>query len=233
MRHNQAWIYKANRNWFNMSARKIPKNYRNVTGIVSSQKAIGQAGFESSLERDFICLIEFSPEVEDFEVQPIRIEWKDEAEKKRSYVPDVLVNYTKSSNRVPCLFEVKYRKDLAENWKELKPKFRKALAFARGKGWRFKIVTEVEIRTPLLDNARFLLPYTMRGPGDEGYMELLDLELRARRESTPRELIQAIFQDEWNQARLLPTLWYLVGTFQIRCDLAEPLNMNSTLRYVP
>ena len=39
-----------------MPVRKIPKNYRNVTGVAAHSKADGPAAFESTLERDFITL---------------------------------------------------------------------------------------------------------------------------------------------------------------------------------
>ena len=42
-----------------MPVRKIPKNYRNVTGVAAHRKADGPAMFESTLERDFIALLEF------------------------------------------------------------------------------------------------------------------------------------------------------------------------------
>jgi len=233
MRKNNVRIYNLNRYWFNMSARKIPKNYRNVTGIAANIKSVGAAAFESTLERDFLSLIEFSPEVESIEVQPVTINWIDAAGKNRRYTPDVLVHYTKASGRVPTLFEVKYRSDLAENWSVLKPKFMKARSFAKKRGWRFKLVTEVEIRTHLLETARFLLPFTRQGPGSEAYMELLDTKLKELQRATPRKLLAEVFDDEWNQAKLLPTLWYLVGTFQIGCELSEPINMKSQIWYLP
>ena len=40
-----------------MPIRKIPKNYRNITGIAPYDKAIGIAAYESSLERDFLTLL--------------------------------------------------------------------------------------------------------------------------------------------------------------------------------
>ena len=42
-----------------MPIRKIPKNYSNVTGIAAHSKSDGQAMFESTLERDFLMLLEF------------------------------------------------------------------------------------------------------------------------------------------------------------------------------
>lgn len=233
MGNNMSKTHNANRYWFDMSARRIPKNYRNVTGIAAHKKSKEIAAFESTLERDFLSLIEFSPDVESFDVQPITIEWEDASGKKRRYTPDALVHFTGKSGRPPTLFEVKYRDDLAQNWKELKPKFKQAISYAKQQGWRFKIASEVEVRTPLLDAARFLLPYTKQGPGPESYMELLDSKLKEFRKTTPRKLLEAIFKDEWNQAKILPTLWYLVGTFQIGCELSEPLTMKSEIWYLP
>jgi hypothetical protein len=233
MGNNMDKLYNANRYWFNMSARKIPKNYRNVTGIAAHRKSLDIASFESTLERDFLYLIEFSPDVESFEVQPVTIEWKNSDGRTRRYTPDVLVHFTSKSRRPPTLFEVKYRDDLSKNWKELKPRFKQAISYAKRHGWRFKIASEVEIRTTLLETARFLLPFTRQGPGPEAYMELLDGKLKKLHKTTPRELLQAAFKDEWNQAKLLPTLWYLVGTFQIGCELSEPLTMKTPIWYLP
>lgn len=76
-----------------MPVRTIPKSYRNVTGIAASTKSVGAAQFESPLERDFIALLEFSPDVVRYEVQPVTIDWMDPQGKARSYTPDVLVEF--------------------------------------------------------------------------------------------------------------------------------------------
>ena len=212
-----------------MPVRKIPKNYRNVTGIAAHGKANGPAAYESTLERDFITLLEFSPEVEAFEVQPVTLEWRDESNSQRRYTPDTLVMFDRmGATKRPWLCEVKYREDLAANWEALRPKFKAAVRFAKVQGWRFRIVTEQEIRVPKLVNARFLLRYRDTIP-DANLMQLLDERLQELRETTPGALIQAIHRDEWNQARLLPALWYMVATFQVGTDLHQPLNMNSPI----
>jgi hypothetical protein len=216
-----------------MSARTIPKNFRNITGIAANEKAKGRAGFESTLERDFLTLLEFSPEVNSFEVQPVTIEWKDANGKARKYTPDVLVRHDKSSPWTATLYEVKYRSDIAKHWDELKPKFRQAISFAKKRSWRFKIASEVEIRTPYLQNARFLLPFQFQGPGEVEHMDMLDSALKRVGEASPRQLLGMIFKDDWNQAKLLPTLWYLVASRQIACDLSVPLNMETPLRFLP
>ncbi len=213
-----------------MPVRKIPKNYRSVTGIAAHTKAEGPAAYESTLERDFITLLEFSPEVDAFEVQPVTFEWRDATGRLRRYTPDTLVMFGQPCS--PWLCEVKYRADLAKDWQELRPKFKAAISFAKVQGWRFRIITEQEVRTPKLENARFLLRYRNAIP-DADLMQLVDDGLQEMRETTPAGLMQAIHRDEWNQARLIPVLWYMVATFQVGIDLEQPLNMNSPIWWKP
>jgi len=212
-----------------MPVRKIPKNYRNVTGIAAHRKAEGQAMFESTLERDFLMLLEFDSAVQRFDVQPLRLEWCDMQGKPHHYTPDVLASYEVEGQRYKVLYEVKYRSELRREWQILRPKFRAAVSYARRNGWRFKLITEVEIRTPFLENVKFLLPYIRRGPIEEVHMDLLDNQLIKMERTTPAELIAAVFKDEWNQARLLPTLWYLVGTQHFGVDLNTKLTMTSPI----
>lgn len=216
-----------------MSVRKIPKNYRNVTGLGSHKKANGCASFESTLERDYLTLLEFSPEVDAFEIQPVAVEWVDDLGLSRRYTPDVLVRYVRACRRPPTLVEVKYRSDLKAAWLDCRQRFKAGVRYAKLQGWRFKIMTEVEIRTPYLQNARFLLPFVRGGPGSEAYMELLDGALKQLKRTTPKTLLEAVYQDEMNQAKLLPTLWYLVGILNIGADLALPLNMATPIWYRP
>lgn len=211
-----------------MPIRKIPKNYRNITGIAPHNKAVGAAAYESSLERDFLTLLAFNQDVQRFEVQPLAIEWFDTAGKHHVYTPDVLVHYQCDV----IVYEVKYRSDLRENWQQLKPKFQTALRFCKQNGWRFKLITEVEIHTDFLRNAQFLLPYRQHGLAgtySEPYMDLLYETLRELKQSTPNALIQHIFQNEDNQAKLLPVLWYLIATQQVGVDLNQPITMKSTI----
>ncbi|RBB63100.1 TnsA endonuclease N-terminal domain-containing protein [Xanthomonas oryzae] len=93
-----------------MPVRKIAKSYRNVTGIVAAAKAAGPAQFESTLERDFLTRLEFSPYVRSFEVQPVTLSWHDDGRERR-YTPDVLVHFKArhGAEPTPLLCEVKYR----------------------------------------------------------------------------------------------------------------------------
>lgn len=210
-----------------MPIRKIPKNYRNVTGIAAHSKAQGQAMFESTLERDFLMLLEFDKNVASFEVQPIKLEWQNEANKLRSYTPDVLVYY--KNTKQPVLYEVKYRSDIKKDWCVLKPKFKKAVRFCTENGLKFKLITDYEIKTQYLESVKFLMPFIRQGAQKEDDMTIIDDKLAELKVTTPKELICSIYQDELNQASLLPTLWYLIGTRQVKIHLNAKITMSSQI----
>jgi hypothetical protein len=214
-----------------MPIRKIPKNYRNVTGVAACAKAVGDAQFESTLERDFLDLLEFSPAVETFEVQPLRIEWRDGNGKPHRYTPDVLVKFRPGVGRSPWLCEVKYRADLKKDWSDLHPKLRRGIRLARQSGWRFRLITEVEIRTPYLRNIRFLAPFREvknRQIPAASVKEILD-QLQSTGESTPSALVQSLSPDAWQQAEWLPVLWHLMANHRVATDLECELGMESRI----
>lgn len=211
-----------------MPVRKIRKNYRNVTGISAATKSVGEAQFESTLERDFLRLLEFSPDVATFEVQPLTLTWVDDSGAERSYTPDALVAFHDSAGLKPWLCEVKYRSDLKENWLELRPKFRQAIRYAREKGWRFRLMTEVEIRSPALEAAKFLLPFRRRTIPTNQSAQILAL-VGTLKETTPDDLLRHIAADPLAQAEWLPAIWKLVAQFQVGADLDSPLSMSSRI----
>ena len=188
------------------------------------------AKFESSLERDFYVLLEFDPYVTRWDPQPLRLQV---APGLPSYVPDALVTHIPrsgdASGEYRVLYEVKYREELKKQWSTLKPRFMAARRYAHSQGWRFKLVTEREIRgSDLLWNAKFLLPYIHDTVGD-GERALLTKMLRREGQSTPSNLLYACATDPWEQARLLNALWHLVAVREIACDLGTKLTMQSEI----
>ena len=138
-----------------MPARRIPLSYRShVTGgqpFIPGARAIAH---ESALERDFVTVCRFDPEVIGVEEQPVTIYWTDAAGRQRRYTPDYRVVRRSGTD----LVEVKYRNDLWANWEDYKPAFIAARNWAARQGMRFKIATERHIRGPVLANAKRLLP---------------------------------------------------------------------------
>ena len=80
-------------------------------------------------------------------------------------------------------------------------------------GWRFRIITEQEVRTPKLENARFLLRYRNAIP-DADLMQAVDAGHK-NAGNDPCRLDAGNSPGQWNQARLIPVLWYMVATFRL------------------
>jgi hypothetical protein len=216
-----------------MPVRTVPKNYRSLTGLVPNTRTQSMTAFESSLERDFLLLLDFDPDVEFYEEQPVKITYHDESGRRRTYTPDVFVRYwidpLHTRHAQPHLCEIKYRDDLRRHWAEYRPKFRAAHRYARQQGWRFRVVTERHVRTPYLANVKFLRSYQAI-PTNELYRTRLLTALSALGETEPTSLLTALSQDRWQQAQMLPMLWQLIATRQVGTDLRQPLTMQSRIR---
>lgn len=206
--------------------------YSSLSGVIPSQKNDRLHEFESSLERDLLTVLEFDPNVESFEEQPVCIHYVDEESKPRTYTPDVLVHYRSEAPpgcwMKPRLVEVKYRADLWKNWPRLKPKFRAAVRFAAEHGMEFKILTEKEIRTEYLENARFLNRYR-KVDVEPGYVQRLDDLLGQLPATTPEEIIQLAARDLYKQAEYLFVLWHMVAIGLVGIELTHKLTMQSPI----
>jgi len=215
-----------------MPVRKIPKSYVALTGRIANSKGEAPVAFESSLERDLFVILDFDLNVERYEEQPVSIKYIDNNGKVKTYTPDVLVTYRKDIEPAirmkTMLCEVKYRQDLKNNWAEYKCKFKAAVRYARNKGWVFRILTEREIRTPYLVNAKFLRRYrNMNVNGDD--KKLLLHAIFEMREANPDEVLLFLSGDEQRRLEILPALWNLVSNRMIGTDLTLPLTMRSRL----
>jgi hypothetical protein len=215
-----------------MPVRTVPKNYRSLTGLVPNTRTQSMTAFESSLEREFLLLLDFDPDVEFYEEQPVKITYHDDSGRRRTYTPDVFVRYRtdrfQAQHTQPHLCEVKYRDDLRQHWAEYRPKFRVAQRYARQQGWRFRVVTERHIRTPYLDNVKFLRSYQTRLINERYRTQFLNA-LSALEETDPASLLTATSQDRWQQAQMLPMLWQLIAIREVGTDLAQPLTMQSRI----
>lgn len=211
-----------------VSVRNIPPNRRSVTGLLPSRKNGRMVAFESALERDLATILEFDDAVLSFHEQPVELHYSRAGRRCPPGVPDFLVTYREHVGRRPLLVDVKYRKELFERWSELKPRLLAAKRRARAEGWDYRILTEVELRTPYLANARFLLPYQRCAPDPIHSRQLLDA-LRTMEHTSAQALLEACCADEWNRAQLIPTLWSLIGRSQISTDLEAPLMMASNV----
>lgn len=216
-------------------ARTIKPSRYSITGYVSTIKASRAQSAESSLEHDFLTLLEYDRRVARFLSQPFTIRWQDSAGRNRRYTPDTIVKYSSYAMRDDpflrtTLYEVKPVAVLVRDWAELKPKFRAAIGWAREHDCRFHIVTERQIRGPYLDNVRFLLGYEDRYLRDDPWrcgerQALLRRTMFRLKQATPRKLLEAISADPTQQAELIPWIWNLINLRRIGVDLTQRLTM--------
>jgi hypothetical protein len=211
-----------------MAVRKIGINTRSMTG----RHGFSGQQYESALERDLLDLLAFDLNVDRAETQPVTIEYLGDDGRLHLYTPDVLILYRRDilpARDMPhILVEVKYRDEYRGRYHELKQRFRAARRYARERGWVFRVLTEREIRTPYLDNARFLRPYRDLPEAPE-LEEALLRRLQGLGETCPADLLESLADDDLSRSRYLPNLWKLIANLNVGADLMQPLNMRSLI----
>lgn len=207
-------------------ARRVRPSRVSVTGVYPSR--FGAIAYESALERDFIELMDFDLDVVDLRPQPLSITYETQGQ-PHHYYPDFLVHRERLN---PKLIEVKYQADLQQLADELRPKFAAARHLAKENGWTFDIVTEKEIRTQLLRNAHFLLPFRNREPDPSDVAEVLGLLSRTL-DASLQQVLGQLRRDAWNQAALVPTIWHLVASGSLLVDLTQPLTRQTRFTVAP
>lgn len=199
---------------------------RNIDREPRNPRSIGSA----ALLGDLFTLLDFNLEVLYYERQPVSIPYTDTSGDSRAYAPELLIFYRKdiAPERLPLLCDVMLREDLFENWKELKPKFKAARAYAREQGFTFKVLTERDICTPYLWNAKFLLQF-QRLPKHPKHTRVLLDKLSELGRTTAAALLAVCSGNEAECKAMLPSLWRLVARGRVGADLTCPVTMDSPL----
>lgn len=174
---------------------------------------------ESTLERDFLHWMPFVSHLVRIEEQPIRIIGQD-----CDYTPDFNLELRAGPSRLHSvefthLIEVKPFRVLQRDWANLRPRMELGLEFSRGKGWNFKILTELEIRPTELPIIQFLRRFLVVLPSPELKAWLLQ-ELVTQ----PRTLLDLLVRSQQvlglPPRGSLPTIWHLVATKAVH--LSDP-----------
>ncbi|AXW61216.1 heteromeric transposase endonuclease subunit TnsA [Ralstonia solanacearum] len=211
-----------------MPVRGIPKNYLFVTGRHASPQADEVIEFESILEKEYMLLLDSDPQVESYEGQPVEIPLS----RGRIYVPDLLVTYRPAPSgnpRPPELVEIKTQEHLEQYAEKYREKFAAAVVFAEERGWIFVTRTELDVRTPLIQNLKYLHRYR-HTPADPAAVDyLLEAMRQEGRPMTPAALLGCLADNLETRATWIPVLWHLVAHGAIQADLQVPLSESTPL----
>lgn len=141
----------------------------------------------------------------------------------RRYTPDFLVRHSAGSD----LVEIKYEQDLEMQRSSLAPAFQAAEHWARERYASFRVVTEGDIRGPLLDNAKRLLP--LRSLPLDARTAMLLLTRAYTLEQPTFRALSTVIPDH----RLaLATIWRLIARGSLQANLSLPITLDSLLRPV-
>lgn len=209
-------------------SRDIPIKEYSLSGKIVSKKNESIIEFESSLERDYIYLLEFDENVYKYCEQPVQISNDD-----LFYTPDFYVEYL---NEKKDIIEIKYSSDLLINLEKYQEKFDLAREYCSKNNLNFKILTEVDIRTQYLENIKFLLrfksSFNVGNNIDSDHVHDINLliqRLTELKESTIFELLNKCSKTDSKKAELTHILWHLVSLSIIKTDLNTKLTMNNKI----
>jgi hypothetical protein len=220
--------------------REIGPKYSSLSGYFISKKQNCEIiQFESSLERDYIYLLEFDTSVYSYLEQPVSIAYRDNFNKKHIYTPDFLVRYANIDDK-DTLVEIKYHDELISNSLIFKPKFDAANDYCKKNNLSFIVLSEKEIRysnPQYLINVKFLSSYrdvfevlerNGHEIGDKEIFSLLD-KINFLKECSIYQLINSLSDDEYKKAELIYCIWYLIANRYVKCDLDKSLNLNTVI----
>ena len=122
-----------------MPVRKVHHGNRNIIGNFASIKMKRLVEFESTIERDYLYMLDYQPSVISFEEQPFTIDYTYEGKTAR-YTPDFLVSTTETSVLVDC--KPTKSTDQVDNQR----KFQAARDWCEKNCLRFEVVTDDHLR---------------------------------------------------------------------------------------
>lgn len=202
--------------------RKIRPTRRSVSGFYVF-RASTQIAYESTLERDFIILMEHDLAVSDIIPQPCQLLFHANMGQAYPYTPDFLVYFRGS--RKPMLVEVKPGEEWQQNWRKWSAKWKVARRYAKDQGWIFRIYDERRIRSQTLANINFLQRYD-RMTFNEDHVSLVIELVRKAGHISVRELQG---QSTGDSPMIQPLVWHLVALRRLECDLTRPLGDHTAL----
>lgn len=210
-----------------MPIRKIPKNYRSVTGTFPSHKNKRNIFYESLLERDFCLLLEFNDDVISYEEQPFKIYYQ-RSNSTYKYTPDVLVQYNPILNKLPCVFEVKMSNEIKEKKVFFEEKFNQIEKYINVNDLNFKMFTELDIDKIYLENAMFL--YRYKDLSNQTFSKNILEKINLLKEISVSDFLNKFSSNKFEQMEILPYIWQLIFFKKIQIDMYSKITNSSIIK---
>ncbi|QHC98434.1 heteromeric transposase endonuclease subunit TnsA [Pseudomonas sp. R84] len=200
-------------------ARRIKSTTRSLSGVFAFR---GQGvAFESMLERDFLSRMDFRKDVLTVLSQPVQLDFVARSGRSYTYVPDYLVHFHAHTYQRPMLVEVKPAENWRENWRDLLPKWKAALRYAKARDWDFHIYDESRIRGQSLKNIQYLERFRNADYADQD-LDAIIRTVAFKGIATISYLLALHFQGE--EALGKSHIFHLIATRQLDCDISGPLS---------
>jgi len=209
---------------FTTPSRKIPKNYRNITGKFSSKKSDTLISYESKLERDFLYLFELSNYVLRIVEQPITIRYESENGINK-YTPDFYLKTPLGYNDI--IVEVKYHNELKETLPKSKHKYREFQKYLQNKNIDFYFYTDRcrYIKSEEYKfNTHFLINYDYLPDKD---IDIIQSLFAAN--ISIQELLDEYSDCKYKQLSLLESIWCMIRRNIIKVNLYRKLTLETEL----
>lgn len=171
--------------------------------------------------------LDFDPRCVGLLEQPFTLTYE-HAGRAHRYTPDLKAVFRDLSRQWVEVYEVKPAKQLVEDWASWKPRFRAARRYCKEQGWTFHLISERDIRTPYVENAKFLRQYRdVQGIGAQRLALTTTLEKLVV--TTPQILVMATWASTEKRLEAVRELWRLVALGVIHAALDQPLTMSSSI----
>ena len=214
--------------------RRRKGSYLTVTGKFCSLKSIFLVAFEGFRERDFFVLLEYDDRVLRYRAHPFTLKLPTESGFKK-YTPDVLVEFHRGpdgTTQLPEVCEVKLQRLYEKEKEPLDQKFVEVEKILAAKGRRFRLVTDVELRQPMISNLYFLLAYRRREEMPK-LANAVAAVLATGHRTTAQALISQVEQQGFDGLEVTSELWRALATGKLSTDFDRPLTMMSPIWKAP
>lgn len=185
-----------------------------------------------TLKRDFISILEFDSSVLEYSIKSdgvlnIKNNFSD------PFLPDFEVVFTDDAieklGSISMLVSVMLQSKLKKFKNSFSLNHSLTPKFSNSNGNCFKIITEEQIRTPYLHNAKFLLRYKNYSQYNNEDYDLLTNVINKLNHTCPLELTLIAAKDMKKRAELIYLLWHLIANELVSCDLTSVLTMESEI----